>query len=213
VISLSLRLSTATATDSLKNSVPTRWNSVLTMISSIVDLKEVVDETLKCTGNSNLRLSAEEFELLNGLREFLEPFERYTQSVSGGTTSAHASLSLVMLIKEKIKQKMMKIVSRKTSLEAIAKLADSVLQSLDKRLKVNETVKLATLLDPSTRPLLISTRPTEITQGSPESEGAADSSGEHRNLLVNCCYKFFEERQRFLKLKLKALTQSESRQA
>ena len=41
----------------LKLAMPTRWNSTLTMISSLLDLKVAVDETLKCTGNNNNRLT------------------------------------------------------------------------------------------------------------------------------------------------------------
>ena len=41
----------------LKVSMPTRWNSTLTMISSLLDLKVAVDETMKCTGNNNNKLT------------------------------------------------------------------------------------------------------------------------------------------------------------
>ena len=41
----------------LKLSMLTRWNSTLTMISSLFDLKVAVDETLKCTGNNNNKLT------------------------------------------------------------------------------------------------------------------------------------------------------------
>ena len=41
----------------LKLSMPTRWNSTLTMISSLLDLKVAVDETLKCPGNNNNKLT------------------------------------------------------------------------------------------------------------------------------------------------------------
>ena len=74
------------------------------------------------TGNSQLRQSADDLVLLQELREFSKPFNRFIESVSGGTTNAHALLSLITLIKANITQRMSKIIANKkshTSNEAI----------------------------------------------------------------------------------------------
>ena len=87
----------------------------------------------------------------------LEPFNQFTESVSGGTTNACASLSLITLIKANINQRMSKIIANKkshTSNEAIICLAEAILQNLERRLLLNGMVQIATVLDPSTRPLL-----------------------------------------------------------
>ena len=60
-------------------------------------------------------------------------------------------------MKANINQRMSKIIANKkshTSNEAIICLAEAILQNLERRLPLNGMVQIATLLDPSTRPLL-----------------------------------------------------------
>ena len=139
---------------SLKTSVPTRWNSVLTMITSIIDLFGPLDETIKVTGNFYLCISEYYNFLLKELKEFIAPFERYTMSVSGGTLHAHASLSLITLIKANIKQRMINITTATASNESIIELANAILHNLDNRFPINDLVQIATLLNPSIKSLM-----------------------------------------------------------
>lgn len=60
---------------SLKSSCPTRWNSSLLMVESILDMKREVTNSLKRIGKVSMCLETEEIELLDELRNFLKPFE------------------------------------------------------------------------------------------------------------------------------------------
>ena len=57
--------------NSLKNTVPTRWNSTLEMIESILDLQKPVDSVLKKIGKFDLCLCDDDIDLLKQLCAFL----------------------------------------------------------------------------------------------------------------------------------------------
>lgn len=57
----------------LKASMPTRCNSTLTMIESILNLRQPMREVLEKLGKSDLILDKEDFDLLDQLRQFLTP--------------------------------------------------------------------------------------------------------------------------------------------
>ena len=84
---------------SLKAACPTRWNSTLSMIDSIVDMKREVMNALKRIGKADMCLDTDEIELLVEMKNFLKPFESFTGLVSTQT----ATLSLVPLIKLQIR--------------------------------------------------------------------------------------------------------------
>jgi len=84
----------------LKNSVPTRWNSTYLMVSSVLDLLQEANASPIKIGKHDLRLSAVETNLLNEIRSFLAPFKSYTQLVSGN----QPTLSLIPLIRDAIAQ-------------------------------------------------------------------------------------------------------------
>ena len=87
--------------ESLKMAYPTRWNSTLQMIESLIDLRREAVNTLKCTGKADMCIDADEYELLDKLRQFLKYFETFTDTVS----THKPTLSLVPLIKLEIKKK------------------------------------------------------------------------------------------------------------
>jgi hypothetical protein len=78
----------------LQNSVPTRWNSVLVMIRSVLDLYVPMNEVLKKIGQFDKCLDDEDKEILDDLFKFLTPFERFTKIFSQNAPT----LSLVPLI-------------------------------------------------------------------------------------------------------------------
>jgi hypothetical protein len=128
----------------LKQFVCTRWNSNLTMISSILDLKSEVHNALLKTGNSDLCLFESEITLLDELRKFLEPFLELTELVSG----AGAVLSLQPIMKVRIKN----LCEAKPDDDiCIQQLKKAVMRNIEKRLPVSDTVRIYQILDPETR--------------------------------------------------------------
>jgi hypothetical protein len=129
----------------LKQFVCTRWNSNLTMISSILDLKSEVHNALLKTGNSHLCLFENELMLLDELHKFLEPFLELTELVS---SSAGAVLSLQPMMKTRIK----KLCQAQPGDDlCIQQLKGAVMRNIEKRLPVSDTVKIYQILDPETR--------------------------------------------------------------
>jgi len=143
----------ATETDThhhvtLKSSYPTRWNSSLTMIQSILDMKQEVMNALKRTGKVEMCLDTDEIELLEELRKFLKPFESFTELVSTAT----ATVSLVPLIKLQIR-KMCSDSGSGTVVDnpPMKSVKQKILQKLDCRLPETDALKLHRVLDPSTK--------------------------------------------------------------
>lgn len=83
----------------LKSSVPTRWNSVLTMINSVIDLLGPMNEVLKKIGHFDMCIDDEDKDMLVDLKAFLTPFLSFTNIFSQNVPT----LSLIPLIKMNIK--------------------------------------------------------------------------------------------------------------
>jgi len=128
----------------VKNSCPTRWNSILTMISSIIDLKTEVDGALKRSGNLTLCLRNDELDLLEDVKCFLKPFEDLTELVS--TTGL--TLSLVPLMKIRVKKL---CAPNGTDDAALKTLKTLVLNSVNNRLQETETCSVVQILNPNTK--------------------------------------------------------------
>lgn len=79
----------------LKTTVPTRWNSVLNMIRSLVILQTEVNKILKRMGKPLLCLLPDDIRLLGNLVSFLEDFEKFTVIVS----KVSQNLSAIPLIR------------------------------------------------------------------------------------------------------------------
>ena len=62
--------------------MPTRWNSVLTMVESMLDLREAVTEVLKKLGKTEMCLDEDDFDILEQVRKFLKPFNDLTLLIS-----------------------------------------------------------------------------------------------------------------------------------
>ncbi len=132
----------------LKKSVVTRWNSTLHMISSILDNFEPVDKILVRLGLRELRLDDDERAMLTELRDFLAPFENFTQMVS----STGALLSLIPLIKAEVYDSTSSNnPAGKKSHAAIAHLKRKIHDNIEKRLPITQAIKMASLFDPSTK--------------------------------------------------------------
>lgn len=128
----------------LKLSCPTRWNSSLVMIESILDLHSEVQNALKKIGEAELCIHADELDMLKQLASFLKEFETFTDLVS----SAGLTLSLISLMELKIR-KMCKILPNDdTWLKA---LKNKIAGNVGRRLKSNEAAKIQRIIDPDTK--------------------------------------------------------------
>jgi hypothetical protein len=139
----------------VKNSCPTRWNSILTMISSISDLKTEVDMALKRSGNLSLCLRNDELDAIEDLKCLLKPFEELTELVS--TTGP--TLSLVPLLKVRVKKL---CASNNNDDDAVKKLKRLVLNRVDYRLQETEACSVVQILNPNTKLLKTKSAALEI---------------------------------------------------
>jgi len=128
----------------LQQEIPTRWNSCLAMMKSLLQMKKEVDNVLKLIGHYEKCLKGTEWAIIEELSHFLSPFQDFTDLVKTSVTS----LSLIQLIRKEITD-ICKANPR--DCEEVAVLKQVVQSSLDKRLPLNDSVILATLLDPSTK--------------------------------------------------------------
>ena len=131
----------------LKGSCPTRWNSSLIMIESIIEMQREVMNMLKRMGKTDLCLDAEEMEILDQLKVFLKPFEMFTDIVG----SIVPTLSLVPLIKLQIKKLCEH--SDDDSI-TIASVKERILAKVEYRFPDSQTLSVHQLLDPSTKDAL-----------------------------------------------------------
>jgi hypothetical protein len=147
-----------TGHQTLKQYVCTRWNSNLTMISSILDLRSEVHNALMKTGHSDLCLFENELTLLEELRVFLLPFLELTELVSG----AGAVLSLQPMMKVRIKN-ICEI--KPTDDPCIQQLKTRVMRNIEKRLPVSDTVRIYQILDPETRTFVSESDALQLLRG------------------------------------------------
>lgn len=131
----------------LKAACPTRWNSALLMIESVLDLKEVVQSALKRLGHWDRCLSEIEWNLLTELCHFLKPFKTFTDIVS----CSNPTLSLVPVMKMKIRKM---CVSNHNDDPAIKKLKEKLLEHVDERFRESDATRVHQLLDPGTKDLI-----------------------------------------------------------
>ena len=127
----------------LKKHVPTRWNSVLSMIESLLALRKPVEECLKRIGHTNLIPSGLDWDILDEVRIFLKCFKELTDLVSG----CNAGLSLIPLIKEDIKSALR---PKEEDSDVLRELKNNIELRVD-RFPMCDTVQLACLMDPSTK--------------------------------------------------------------
>lgn len=131
----------------LKMSCPTRWNSVLVMIDSILDLQSEVQNALKQVGHAELCLHASEIDMLKQLAQFLKEFESLTELVS----TSGPNLSLISLMELKIR-KMCK--RNPTDEDWLTAVKSKISANVGRRLTSNDAAKVQRILDPGTKGLV-----------------------------------------------------------
>ena len=133
---------------SLKASCPTRWNSSLAMLESISDLKREAMNSLKRIGKADLCLDTDELELLDEVKNFLKPFETFTELVGTPTPT----LSFIPLIKMNIRKYCAAVIGESKAMKFVKA---KVLEKLDVRLPESQAVQIHQLLDPSSKDLMV----------------------------------------------------------
>jgi hypothetical protein len=132
----------------LKNSVPTRWNSVLTMVESILDLRQAVTEVLKKLGKAEMCLDEEDYDILEQVRKFLKPFKDLTLLIS----EACPNLSVVPLMRTKI-LKVCTIVP--SDAPVLVRIKKRIVANIEKRIPLSKLVKISAALDPALRDIIL----------------------------------------------------------
>src|SRR6218665_3460917 len=129
----------------LKAACPTRWNSSLIMIESIIDMHREVMNVLKQIGKAELCLHEDELELLEQLKTFLRPFETFTDILVGNTSP---SLSLIPLMKLQVKKL---CICAANDIIPIRTVKERILAKVQYRLPDSQVLRVHQLLDPSTK--------------------------------------------------------------
>jgi len=131
----------------LKQEIPTRWNSCLAMLKSLLQMRKEVDNCIKMIGQYDKCLKASEWAVVEELVAFLSHFQDLTDLVSTKVTT----LSLIQLIRREIEDIS---ATSSTDCEEVVALKSLVAGNLNRRLPLTDAVLLATLLDPSTKDLV-----------------------------------------------------------
>ena len=133
----------------VKNSVPTRWNSVLTMVDSLLSLQKEANEVLKRMGKHGMVFRQEDFDEMEKLKALLAPFEEFTLIVS----QVAPNLSVIPLIRGRIKKLCSPTPEDSSSIKATKQL---IIKNVDKRLPITKLVNIASAFDPSVRDIVLS---------------------------------------------------------
>ena len=122
------------------------------MIESLLHMRAEITSALKSVGKYDQCLRVQEWVLLEELAAFLRTFRGLTELVSTKTTS----LSLIPLLRAEVTDA---CIANSTDDDDLKAIKSMIKRNLDKRLPLTHSVKMATLLDPSTR---VTSTPTVI---------------------------------------------------
>jgi hypothetical protein len=125
----------------LKNEIPTRWNSCLVMMQSMLEMRKEVHNCIKMIGHYDKCLKGSEWAVVEDLAAYLSHFHDLTDLVSSKVTS----LSLIQLMRREI-----------DDASIISRLAQTVMTLLHIEARqaataYTDAVTFATLLDSSTK--------------------------------------------------------------
>lgn len=128
---------------SLKNSVPTRWHSVLTMLDSLGCQKTAINKLLTSSNKTHLILSETEAQLLYKLRDFLKKFKDAVNILSG---DSYPSISMALIIRTEIVS-ILDETERNEPL-SLTYMKNNIKMKLDSRFPLSDILICASLLDP-----------------------------------------------------------------
>ena len=141
---------------SLKSSIPTRWNSTLTMVESITDLKAETQNALKRIICFDLCFTEIELSILLELKILLGSFKTFTDICSS---------NLPMLFVAAFMKKIRNICSAgPDDSEDINKVKKCILKNLDKRFPDSDEGRIQQLLDPDIKGIIPCQRANTILE-------------------------------------------------
>nr|XP_041631680.1 uncharacterized protein LOC108084373 isoform X2 [Drosophila kikkawai] len=128
---------------SLKNSVPTRWHSVLTMLDSLGCQRAALNKLLTSSNKTHLILLENEAQLLYKLCDFLKKFKDAVTVLSG---DLYPSISLALVIRTEI----VSILEEPENNEplALTLMKSHIKNRFDSRFPISDILVCASLLDP-----------------------------------------------------------------
>ena len=119
------------------------------MIDSILSLWVEMNESFNANGDRELCLSDDDNIILTELQKSMKPFSNLTNLVNSG----ERHLSLIPLIVKEVKDAAGTIEVSES--EITRQLTDIILENIDRKLSISDTVKEVALLDPSLRKVMI----------------------------------------------------------
>ena len=136
-------------TTALKRDCPTRWNSLLDMLKSLLQNRELVERCLTRLRQFEKIPSLQEWETVKELVEFLNVFKTATELLSG---SHYTTSSIALLLRAEIVSALKAADSDSTVLTEFKR---NMRAKLDYRFPVTEIHVCAAMLDPAQRHLTI----------------------------------------------------------
>lgn len=130
---------------SLKNSVPTRWNSLLTMFNSYIENKNIINMALINVNKEHLLIPEMQKAVIKEFSIFLKIFEEATQYLQG---QQYPTISCCIYFYEAIIVLLEKT-EKESSFDLTIKLCHFAKENFYKRFKIAKIHVVAALMDPS----------------------------------------------------------------
>jgi hypothetical protein len=136
-----------TGSTTLKKVCLTRWNTILTMLDSLIKNQDLVERCLTKLRLFDKICKDDEWEIISSLAQFLRSFQTATAILSG---AKYPTLSLILLFRADIEQT---LCVNDTDSSEIRTLKNWMLRALPRRLPIGELHVVSSLMDPSQRGL------------------------------------------------------------
>lgn len=139
-----LDLSSISNPPTIKTSTPTRWHSILMMLSSITHIsnRRPIRDMLIDIGCTNLVLDENEFHLITALTKFLDKFKTIVEILSADTET---TINLALVFKSEIRRLLDECDDNEPVV--ITRLKNNMSAKLDHRFPASDMIITATLLD------------------------------------------------------------------
>jgi len=136
-------------TTTLKKDCPTRWNSVMTMLESLIKSRQLVERCLASLQMFDKIPSLDDWATIEDLVKFLKAFKKATELLSG---SDYPTCSITLLFRAELAST---LEAESTDSPVIAELKRNMRAGFDRRFPISDLHVSAAMLDPSQRHLAI----------------------------------------------------------
>lgn len=132
-----------TKATTLKKFCPTRWNTVHTMLKSLIQNQSLVESCLSKLRLYDKMCNTEEWALVEALAKFLDVFKQASELLSG---TKYPTVSLVLLFRVELEQA---LEANSDDCTILADLKQRMRNVLGRRFPIHELYVVAAMLDPS----------------------------------------------------------------